>query len=417
MQISLQRYSDICLSLSGWAFVLAVFFAPFSTASLNTLTILGFVLWFISGRFPQHCRLLARNTICRTLFVFVALLTVSTLWSTTTLEMALDGLKSYRKILFFFAVFGIVWFLPQWKEKILWASLISGVVSALACVCVYLHVPGFPAPDPGQGAIFMKNHITQGFLMGLLVLLSVRVACFYLDKKVKLLGLLATCLAIFVSFYTINGRTGFLSVGVAAGSLVLFLPQTFKQEFSLFALIAIIMASILATSDRFQDRFIQATEEIELYTEEQAPVKQKTSMGLRLLFWERGLDIVQKAPFFGHGVGSWSDEFDRDQLEDGIKKGDALYQVCGNPHNDYIMVAAQVGVMGLMIWLLFLGLIYRFGKLMPLKDSFLLHGFLLMYLAGCLFNSFTYDVTEGTLLFILTACLLAPYFRETRIYE
>ena len=142
MQISLQRYSDICLSLSGWAFVLAVFFAPFSTASLNTLTILGFVLWFISGRFPQHCRLLARNTICRTLFVFVALLTVSTLWSTTTLEMALDGLKSYRKILFFFAVFGIVWFLPQWKEKILWASLISGVVSALACVCVYLHVQG-----------------------------------------------------------------------------------------------------------------------------------------------------------------------------------------------------------------------------------------------------------------------------------
>ncbi len=416
MNFSKTNYSDRCLQVAGWSFVLAIFFAAFSTALVNIFSIAGLVFWFLSGQIVIHMKRMIRNPLCVALLSFILLLIASISWATPSVSSALDGIKTYRKLLFFFAVFAICWFLPQWKDRLSNALFFSIFITALASVCVAIGVPGFPKPDPGQGAIFMKNHITQGFLMGILVLLGVRYILFSSSKVWKIVGALAVVLAVYVTFYLTNGRTGFLSVGLALGSLVLFLPRTLKQKVVVFSAVAVLMAGVLATSDRFQNRFDQATSEIEQYST-QVDVKQKTSMGLRMLFWERGLNIIESAPFLGYGVGSWSYQFDQDQLKDGIDKNSAKYQVCGNPHNDYIMMASQVGVLGLMLWLLFLGMIYRFSKIMSFNDSFLIQGVLLIYCCGCLFNSFTYDVTEGTVFLILSAGFLGAAFRHIEFFR
>ena len=404
------------MQIAGWSFVIAIFSAAFSTALINIFSIAGFVFWLLSGHAVAQMKRIVRNPICLTLLCFILLLVVSISWSTPSISSALDGIKTYRKLFFFFSVFALCWFLPQWKERLLNALFCSVVLMGFASICVAMGVPGFPEPDPWQGAIFLKNHITQGFLMGLLVLLGVRQILFGTNKLWKIFGGFAVVLAIYVTFYLTNGRTGFLSVGLALGSLVLFLPRTLKQKVVILGVVTLLMAVILATSDRFQNRFSQATAEIEQYST-QVDTKQKTSMGLRMLFWERGFNIIESAPFLGYGVGSWSYQFDQDQLKDGIDKANAKYQVCGNPHNDYIMMAAQVGVFGLMLWLLFLGMMYRFAKIMDFKDSFLMHGMLVIYCCGCLFNSFTYDVTEGTVFLILSASLLGTAFRHIDFFS
>ena len=54
---------------------------------------------------------------------------------------------------------------------------------------------------------------------------------------------------------------------------------------------------------------------------------------------------------------------------------------------------------------------------MDFKDSFLMHGMLVIYCCGCLFNSFTYDVTEGTVFLILSASLLGTAFRHIDFFS
>lgn len=74
-------------------------------------------------------------------------------------------------------------------------------------------------------------------------------------------------------------------------------------------------------------------------------------MGLRLSFWTNGGKIFLNSPLVGSGVGAFESEMGK--LAD---KADELHPipVTGNAHNDSIMVAAQTGLLGLSLWLVFL---------------------------------------------------------------
>ena len=354
-----------------------------------------------------------KSPVCRTLALFFVLIIVSMIWTTANSHDEWEAVKTYRKLLFFFALFGLGMTLAEYKQKLLGALFLGSFCSALCCICVYIGVPGFPEMDPYQGAIFMKNHITQGFILGLLLLTGVYVFFKAEAVALKSMGIVAAFLAVYVSFYLINGRTGFLSVGVAILSLVLFLPNSLKQRAFALLIVAACSITVLLTSDRFQDRFLQGTQEIQQYANVQQPHRQTTSMGLRMLYLERGINIVSKAPLFGHGVGSWPNQFDQDQFDEGIQKDDDLYQGSGNPHNDYILIATQVGLVGLLLWFAFLGPVFNQARRMPRIDFFLLSGVLGMYCAGSFFNSFTYDVTEGTLLFLISGIVTGTTFKYT----
>lgn len=414
MQPSLSKYPHFCLQISGWAFVLACLFSAFSTAALNIFTIAGVVFWLISGYAIKQIKLIKHNLTVQTLLLFFVLLLVSVFWSTTSLDEALSGLKSYRKLLFFFVILCICVSAPIWRMRLFYATFISCLLLAIASVCVSLGVPGFPAPDRYQGAIVVKNHITEGFMLGILVLLGLRMAIFDSQIRIKVLGLLGAFLGIFVAFYLINGRTGFLSVGLAVGSIVLYMPSTFRQKVYLLLGTVVLFGVVLSTSDRFQTRFEQATAEIENYADTS---DHNSSMGLRMFYLESGYEIIQKAPFIGHGVGSWKQEFDQLQFDQGITVDDPKYHVCTNPHNDYVMIAAQLGLFGLACWLLFISLIYRSGFILNKGDRVVLQGLLLIYCGGSLFNSFTSDATEGAVFLILVAALLSQLHKQEITYH
>lgn len=414
MQSSLSKYSSMCMQISGWTFVLACLFSAFSTAALNVFTIAGVFFWLISGNVIQQLKVIRKNYVIQVLFVFFLLLLLSVFWSSASLEESLSGLKSYRKLLFFYAIFCICVFAPVWRKRIFYGMFTSCFLLAIASVCVALGIPGFPAPDAYQGAIVVKNHITEGFMLGVLVLLGLRMAIFDSRLGIKVLGLLGAILGIFVAFYLINGRTGFLSVGLAVGAIVLYLPNSFRQKAILVLGAVLLFGVVLSTSDRFQTRFEQATVEIEKYADSS---NHNSSMGLRMFYLESGFKIIQKAPFLGHGVGSWKQEFDQLQFDRGITFDDPAYHVCTNPHNDFVMIAAQLGLIGLACWLLFLSLIYRSGFLLSKADRLVLQGLLLIYCGGALFNSFTSDATEGAVFLIMVASLLSRSYEQVTVYH
>jgi O-antigen ligase len=68
---------------------------------------------------------------------------------------------------------------------------------------------------------------------------------------------------------------------------------------------------------------------------------------MRLEFWRKSLGFVAQAPILGNGTGSTRDLFRR--AADG--ENGAAGVASDNPHNQYLAVAVQLGLVGLAILL------------------------------------------------------------------
>jgi O-antigen ligase len=124
----------------------------------------------------------------------------------------------------------------------------------------------------------------------------------------------------------------------------------------------------------------------QIYKERNIP----TSIGLRLVFWEKSLRFISEAPLFGHGTGSIRALFE----EDSVNQFGAAAEVVANPHNQTLNVAIQWGAIGVVVlyalWLVHLllfrgdGLATWVGLMVVVQTIF-----------TSLFNSHLFDFNEG----------------------
>ena len=104
---------------------------------------------------------------------------------------------------------------------------------------------------------------------------------------------------------------------------------------------------------------------------------------------------------FGVGTGGFADAFAK-QVQ-----GTEVMQT-RNPHNEYLMVSAQTGLIGLVFMLY---LFYTQWRCAPLLDrpftQDAARGLVLAYLVNCSFNSALMDHADGLFFAFMTAALYA----------
>ena len=146
------------------------------------------------------------------------------------------------------------------------------------------------------------------------------------------------------------------------------------------------------TSTNFSSRVREAVAEMNNYQAESS----RTSLGMRFDWWQNSLALIEQKPVFGHGTGSFK------AAQADLIKGSET-QPTDNPHNEYLMIAVQTGIVGLTLWLALLGaqLIAAFRLQPPRK--FLLQGVVVAMAAGCLMNSFLFDSHQGHFYAIISA--------------
>ncbi len=124
----------------------------------------------------------------------------------------------------------------------------------------------------------------------------------------------------------------------------------------------------------------------QLYQERNVP----TSLGLRLVFWQRSLRFISEAPLIGHGTGTIHALFE----EAAVGQFGAAAEVVANPHNQTLNVGIQWGAVGIAVlyamWLAHLmlfrgeGLASWTGLMVVVQNIF-----------TSLFNSHLFDFSEG----------------------
>ncbi|HEX5336912.1 MAG TPA: O-antigen ligase family protein [Gallionella sp.] len=256
--------------------------------------------------------------------------------------------------------------------------------------------------------VIFHSHITQNNMMAFavfLALLNLREAAARSAQLAwGLFAALASCNALFM----VQGRTGYMILLVLLGW---FAWTTLARRMhargkamgwrhgaaGLLAVSAVALASYFA-SPRLHDRVSLVAAEYQAWQPNQG---KDTSTGQRLDFYYNSLQIIAKHPLLGVGTGGFAAAY-----AEQTKRTEVLQTP--NPHNEYLLIAAQAGVAGLA---LLLYLFYSIWRSAPLLDTPFAQdaprGLVLAYMVNGAFNSALHDHSDGLFFAFMMAVLFA----------
>lgn len=402
-----QTRKERCISFALVCCVLTALFLPFSTALTNIFSIAAMVLWLVGADLNSEMHRLLKTPFACALLLFLLFVCLSFFWNEGTWASYREEIGSYRRFIFLLILFLLGQNRESWREGMLFAFFISTAILTLICIGIYFGVPFLPPPRPGQGAIFHKSHIAQGFLLACHMVIAIRYVIFSKHIELRVVAAITDFLAFVVSVFMTYGRTGYLCVGVClVMAAVFFLLEQRKRLALFFFAISAVALVAGAFSSHVQTRWQNAQSDITQFRHE----NKDTSMGLRFYFWQTSLKTIKDNPIIGVGCGAIEPTSCRYAVGSPNKDGSCFS--FPNPHEDYLFILAQYGIVGFLLWVAFFIAFVRKSMGFSLKDKWTLWGITALYLAGSFFNTFSRDITECTTFVLLVAVLLAQQSKK-----
>jgi O-antigen ligase len=168
------------------------------------------------------------------------------------------------------------------------------------------------------------------------------------------------------------------------------------------------MAILIPLFFAFSDKSARMNEGVVNLQSDLSPDPQQipSSMGQRYMFWRYSLKLIAEKPLLGHGTGSFEKEYQR------VASSELF--LTKNPHNEFLMIGVQLGLLGLLIYIGFLASQYFYAKKLSEKEKWLAQGLLLSLIVTSLFNSPFLDHTEGHWFASMIALCFASLQADTK---
>jgi O-antigen ligase len=232
-----------------------------------------------------------------------------------------------------------------------------------------------------------KMHITQSIFMAFFAFLLAVKARLADVPKMRLLFALAALLAVYNILFMVQGRTGY----VVLVALTAYFCFDWLGRKGLAVAVAVCLVTGVAgyyAPGPMQQRIKLATTEVEMWQPGKGAMNSNSS-GLRLDYYTNSLSIIRDHPLFGVGTGGFEKAYDE-------KVRNTAMASSNNPHNQYLLITVQLGVLGLGLLLYLFYTQWRMAGLLPtVLEQNLARGVLLTIASGSLLNSLLLDHSEG----------------------
>ena len=393
-----------------WAAIAIGFSAPISVALDNVLLLAVFLLWFASGNLKEKFRIVSESRVSLSALALISIMAIGMLYGKASFHEALNTLGKYIDLLFI-PIFVTVFREERSRHLALGAFVFAMMLTLLLSYLLkfgMLHgstvINGVDTLDnpfilgfPDNPFIF-KLHITQNFFMAYAAIILCTWSIFEKNRAKRIIIATLALLSAINVLFMVQGRTGYIVIAIFI--LYLFAKKFGRKGILIGAAAAFLLGSFAYTvSDSFKDRVHLATAEFLNWHPGKA-AKGGNSIGERMEFYSNTLRIVRNHPFFGVGTGGFEKAY-ADEVS-GTKLSPTH-----NPHNEFLLIASQLGMVGLaFLFLLFLVQWFEAGKL-PVIENYLAQSLVLAMIAGCLFNSFLLDHAEGLFFSWMTGVLFS----------
>lgn len=334
--------------------IVFAFTMPLSRASISFFLFFFPLIWLLEGNLKEKLKIIYSNNILKSIILFFIFMVISFFWSDNTSE-ALKTLRLYSYwILIFIFVTSIK---EQYRQIIITAFLYGMLVSEIIAYGVYFELWSFKHATVENPSPFMFWIDYSVFLALSSIILFNRLFSNKYNTYEKFF--------IFLFFISVLGN---LFLGIGRTGQVAFFFSVFIMFFLYFkvniksifyGIITISLIFLLAynLSDSFKKRVNAAQNDISLISNGTLD----SSWGIRVAYIIIGKDILKDNFLFGVGAGDFSDEINKklETIDYGLSKETITFMTDMHPHNQYLMVFLQSGLIGLV---LMLNIFYQFIK-------------------------------------------------------
>jgi O-antigen ligase len=283
------------------------------------------------------------------------------------------------------------------KRRLVWTFVAVAAACAAASYAAVLLDFTWYKYEPG---ITVRNHATQGMFFTVAAFASILLMKAESGPGVRAALGVAALLLITNAVFVTPGRSGYVVVAVLAAALVWAWPSAAPVKRLAWASAATLLALVvLASSPVVRDRMTQGIDEALTYRQAQ----EMTSIGLRVAFLRNTLGLVAERPLVGYGTGSFETAYGRHVEGRPGMEGLPTH----DPHNQFLKIAAEHGLLGLGVFLALLAVLFR-QRGAPPPYRLLALGVLAAWCATSHFNSHFSTFAEGRFIWLwVGACLAA----------
>lgn len=395
--------------------VAALCCTPISTAFTNIACGLFALALLSAPEFWRKLPPLLRHGAVWSSLLLLAALAASVSYSSAGAHEAWSWFGKYNKLLLL--PLTIVAFADSnWDDRARWALFIVLCVILVLSTTNYLGMtslgPAHAPSDPTTRAWVFKNRIAAGMLGALLFYQAADFALVASSRRSRVLFAAIALLSLANVLVMLQGRTGQV-IGLLFALVIAarFVWQTRGDSivrpvlYGLGMLAAAIVLVVVACTVR-GSRVEEVVTEVQAYRQHDAV----TSTGLRLEWYRKSLELISSRPLTGYGVGGLGEQFRELTMGETGAQG----TMTSNPHNEYLLMAVELGVPGLLLFVNLIVQVGRYGMRLEPRSRHMLLAWLATFAIGSLANSLLIDFTEGHVFVLLSGILLGCGYRSSR---
>ena len=318
------------------------FMMPLTVFGANLIIVIIAFIWFIEDNFNSKLKIIISNRVLVASILFYLLHIIGLLW-TENLDW---GIHILHKMWYFLLLLPILYTITK-KEYI--GFYISAFLLAISLTEIVSYLVWFEIIEPFKNATsynptpFM-NHVTYNPMLAFAIYLVGHE--FFLNKKLGkikqyLYGFFILTMSI--NMFITGGRAGQVMYFLVISILILqvFNKQKIKAIFLILIIVPSIFITAYQTSTIFRDRIDMAYGNVINYE-----VAKTTSTGQRITYAINFVELFKEHPFVGVGTGDFPQEIKKIYLKNSPEVPHG-----GNPHNMYILILSQLGLLGLFSFL------------------------------------------------------------------
>lgn len=368
-----------------------------STAVAVGAECLVYLLFIASGELRRRFVASFKQPMVVMSMLFYALITAGLFYGLASWEESVDFWSTWRKLLLVplaVAVFDD----RRWKQRL--TTFFIGFTFLAAIISTASYLLDRPVYYRFPVGIVLDNHATQSMAFALAVF-SGGILLRFLPLSRKGFWFAVGAMVVMTAnlVFITPGRSGYLAF-LVFGMVTVLVAVPGKVKYLLAAILPVLVGSLLMASPVARQKITLGLSEIAALDQAET----LSSMGIRMVMWKNTVRILTDPAFpllMGYGTGGFREAY-RPQVagQTGWKA-----EVVDDCHNQYLRIAVEHGVVGLLLFFGFIGACFRQCVSRPFKILGI--GALLAWCATSLFSGHFGTALEGRLIFIWLGSMLA----------
>ena len=386
-----------------WCAVASLFVVPLNKPATNIALVLSVVFSLLGNDVRQRWLIAARNPVAQGALLWWGVLVLSAVhtWYTTSV-LPLAG--SFVWACWYPLVLGSLLQTSQWRWRALAAfALAVGLVLLISYGMDLGLIPqrALAHSEPAMRNTVFKEYTQQGVALLVLGSMALAAAMTTRSRPRKIFFSAVAALVLINITSVLESRTACLTlVPLLAywGWRTLIKDRVSWRSVLTACTLAVAAVAIVWFTPAVRERLVvSVAHEAELYVSQRTP----TSTGIRLELWRRTLPIIAAAPVFGHGLSQWAPLY-RQSIE-GLPDFNAF--MMGHPHQEMLLILAEQGFAGLLVYLLLLVALARYIVRLNRPERDIYACILLIYVTAGLANCLWDDFSHRHLFILLLGCI------------